>query len=197
MGMSKEARVLLYTKMYTAVSKATAETTNAKGESVKATYNGTTADLFKDCLPSEKTVRAFMWAISHKTEALPTILFKIVKHGKQGIEIARVHSGFYDDKRAHIVGTALIPFIMGAMKLWEPKENDPKTPTQEQPQELETIKVFNLQEMSDDELTHLQFEIQNEFDRRASIREKQARLQQVLDLAEMSRDELMELLGTI
>ena len=40
MGLSKEDRKLLYTKMYTAVSKATAETKNAKGEAIKVTYNG-------------------------------------------------------------------------------------------------------------------------------------------------------------
>ncbi len=120
MGLSKEDRKLLYTKMYTAVSKATAETKNAKGESVKTTYNGTLANLFDGICNSHKVITAFMWAITHKTEMLPTQLFRAVDHGTKGYEISRIHSGFYDDQRNHIVGTNLIPFIMDAIKLWEP-----------------------------------------------------------------------------
>lgn len=120
MGLSKEDRKLLYTKMYTAVSKATAETKDAKGEAIKVTYNGRIADLFDGICSNAPTIRAFMWAITHKTDALPTALFRVIDHGVRGSEISRIHSGFYDDQRNHITGTALIPFIMEAMKLWEP-----------------------------------------------------------------------------
>lgn len=149
MGMSKEARVLLYTKMYTAVSKATAETKNANGESVKTTYNGTLADLFDGICNHRRTTTAFMWAITHKTDALPTQLFRAVDHGTKGYEISRVHSGFYDDQRKHIVGTNLIPFIMDAMKLWEPTPRAKKEPVVIQPVEAKKlpIKVISEQEM--------------------------------------------------
>lgn len=144
MGLSKEARVLLYTRMYTVVSKATAETTNAKGESVKTTYNGTLANLFDGICDNCRVITAFMWAITHKTEMLPTQLFRAVDHGTKGYEISRIHSGFYDDRRNHIVGTALIPFIMEAMKLWEPKPRAKKEPVEAQ---KPPIKVISEQEM--------------------------------------------------
>lgn len=128
MGLSKEDRKLLYTKMYTAVSKATAETKNAKGEAIKVTYNGKVTDLFDGICNNAPTIRAFMWAVSHKTDALPTALFRVVSRGVNGTEISRIHSGFYDDQRNHITGTALIPFIMEAMKFWEPKSRAKKEP---------------------------------------------------------------------
>lgn len=128
MGLSKEARVLLYTKMYTAVSKATAETKNAKGEAIKVTYNGKIVDLFNGICNNAPTIRAFMWAVSHKTDVLPTVLFRVVSRGINGTEISRIHSGFYDNQRNHITGTALIPFIMESMKLWEPKPRAKKEP---------------------------------------------------------------------
>jgi len=151
MGLSKESRVLLYTKMYTAVSKATAETKNAKGEAIKVTYNGKVTDLFDGICNNAPTIRAFMWAVSHKTDALPTALFRVVSRGVNGTEISRIHSGFYDDQRNHITGTALIPFIMEAMKLWEPKPRAKK--------ELEApklpVKVFSEQEMIMDHVCEL------------------------------------------
>lgn len=213
MGNSKEARVLLYTKMYTAISKATAEKMNAKGESVKAIYNGNVADLFSGICNHPRTIRAFMWAVSHKTDALPTALFRVVSHGVKGTEISRIHSGFYDDQRNHIVGTNLIPFIMDAIKLWEPVSRAKKEPAEqivcnektgefESPNQDTSPKVcydecgrLSLKEMADDVLSHLQYEIQKELEYRAQIHEKQARLQQVLDLAEMSVDELKDLLA--
>lgn len=215
MGLSKEDRVLLYTKMYTAVSKATAETKNANGEAIKVTYNGRIADLFDGICSNAPTIRAFMWAITHKTDALPTALFRVIDHGVKGSEISRIHSGFYDDQRNHIIGTALIPFIMEAMKLWEPVSRAKKEPAEqivcnEKTGEFESHnqdtspKVcydecgrLSLKEMADDILSNLQYEIQKEFERRAQIREKQARLQQVLELAEMSKEELMEILNTV
>ena len=48
---------------------------------------------------------------------------------------------------------------------------------------------------SDEELTAIAFSIQKELDARAEKREKLAKLQQVLELAEMSREELTELLA--
>ena len=215
MGLSKEDRVLLYTKMYTAVSKATAETKNANGETIKVTYNGRIADLFDGICSNAPTIRAFMWAITHKTDALPTALFRVIDHGVKGSEISRIHSGFYDDQRNHIIGTALVPFIMEAMKLWEPVSRAKKEPAEqivcnektgefESPNQDTSPKVcydecgrLSLKEMADDVLSNLQYEIQKEFERRAQIREKQARLQQVLELAEMSKEELMEILNTV
>lgn len=148
MGLSKEDRVLLYTKMYTKVSKATAETKNAKGEAIKVTYNGRIADLFDGICSNGPTIRAFMWAITHKTDALPTALFRIVDHGKNGAEISRIHSGFYDDQRNHITGTALIPFIMESMKLWEPKSRAKKEPVAILPEDAKLpVKVISEQEM--------------------------------------------------
>jgi len=201
MGLSKEARELLYTRMYIAVSKATAETKNANGESVKTTYVGKIRDLFQDLSAESGTIAKFLWAISHKTDALPTVLFKIVDHGSKGTELSRIHSGFYDDDRNHITGTALVPFIMKAVKLYEPiPKKKTNLPIQQQEQlKQETIDYdctskLCFQNMSDDELTHLQFEVQKEFERRAEIREKQAKLQQILELTEMSKEELAELL---
>jgi hypothetical protein len=140
-GLSNEARVLLYTRMYTEVSKKTAETKNAKGEAIKVTYNGKIADLFDGICSNAPTIRAFMWAITHKTDALPTQLFRVVDHGTKGCEISRIHSGFYDDQKNHIVGTALIPFIMEAMKLWEPKPRAKKEPVVIQPVEAQKLPI--------------------------------------------------------
>lgn len=50
---------------------------------------------------------------------------------------------------------------------------------------------------SDDELSALLAAIQKEFAHREEVRKKQAKLKEVLELAEMSRDELAELLGVI
>lgn len=153
MGLSKEDRKLLYTKMYTAVSKATAETKNAKGENVKTTYNGKVSDLFTDICSNAPTIRAFMWAITHKTDALPIALFRVIDHGVRGSEISRIHSGFYDDQRNHITGTALIPFIMDAMKLWEPKPRAKKEPVVILPVETPKLPEYAKLPVSPDQLT--------------------------------------------
>lgn len=219
MGLSKEARVLLYTKMYTAVSKATAETKNAKGESVKTTYNGKIADLFKEITTNPDLIARFMWAITHKTDALPTVLFRVLSHGHNPAEITRVHSGFYDDQRNHITGIALVPFIMEAVLLYKPTPRVKKEPVEQLVCNEKVVESSNSTEsmipilkstpivcnnkgeeldittLSDNVLTCLQYEIQKEFERRAAVREKQARLQQVLELAEMSIDELKDLLA--
>ena len=50
---------------------------------------------------------------------------------------------------------------------------------------------------SDEELTAIAFAIQKELDARAEKREKLAKLHQVLELAEMSKDELIDLLGVV
>ena len=196
MGLSKEGRVLLYTRMYTAVSKATAEARNANGESVKSTYNGTRTDLFSGICNNVVTIRAFMWAITHKTDALPTVLFKIVDHGVNGIELSRLNSGFYDECRNHIVGTSLVPFIMEAMKLWKPT---PKVKKESVAIPVAPVKefVFDLSSKSDEELTALSFNIQKILDERAAKRAAQAKLQTVLELAEMSKEELMNLLEIV
>lgn len=153
MGLSKEDRKLLYIKMYTAVSKATAETKNAKGEAIKVTYNGRIADLFDGICSNGPTIRAFMWAVTHKTDVLPTSLFRIVDHGKNGCEVSRIHSGFYDDQRNHITGTALIPFIMEAMKLWEPKPRVKKETVAILPVEAPKLPEYAKLPVSPDQLT--------------------------------------------
>lgn len=153
MGLSKEDRKLLYTKMYTAVSKATAETKNAKGEAIKVTYNGRIVDLFDGICNNAPTIRAFMWAVSHKTDALPTALFRVVSRGVNGTEISRIHSGFYDDQRNHITGTALIPFIMEAMKLWEPKPRAKKEPVAILPVEASKLPEYAKLPVSPNQLT--------------------------------------------
>lgn len=56
---------------------------------------------------------------------------------------------------------------------------------------------FDFLSHSDDELSAILQAVQKEFARREEVRKKQARLQEVLELAEMSRDELAELLGVI
>ena len=73
--------------------------------------------------------------------------------------------------------------------------NETTGESSEQHESLKVCYTNNLQEISDDELTNMLFVIQKEFDRRAEIREKRARLQQVLELAEISKDELKELLS--
>lgn len=214
MSNSKAFRTLLYTRMYTAVSSATAEKQVGK-ESVKTIFNGLLPDLFKGIKTTGPTIRAFMWAISHKTDALPTVLFKIVRKGKKGYEISRVHSGFYTEDRKHIFGTDLIPYIMDAVKLWEPKARSIREPeiviSEEQlhiSNEIE-IATTSLNDMSDDALacfgkdaqqrldkakSDLQ-EYESEVKRREEIHEKQIQIKNILDQVGMTREELLTLLG--
>lgn len=112
-----EDRENTYLLLYTKISKVTAEI-NGK----KQIYNGQIKELFSGVDVSKLTITKFLWAISHKTDALPTNLFSIKKTGN-GVAIERLHSGFYDNSGKHIVGADLVPFIMRAMPLYQPKEN--------------------------------------------------------------------------
>ena len=194
MKHSKNDRVRL---MYAAISSATAEIKNVQGESERLIYVGTISNLFKDIDTNAHETTKFLWAVSHKTNSLPNILFEI-KRLAHGIEVKRLRSGFYrnGNRSDKVSGNDLIPFIVAAMKEYKSTPRVKKEPAVQQvelPKQDDSLK-FNLQEMSSDELTHLQFEIQKEFERRAQIRKNQERLQQALDLMEMSKEELAELL---
>ena len=106
---TNEARKELYTRLYTIVSKATAE---------EKIYVGMLKNLFADVKASTNVLTRFMWVITHKTEAVPKPLFKLIDHGMKGIELQRLNSGFYMDQegqRIHIYGIDLIPYIMAAL----------------------------------------------------------------------------------
>lgn len=197
MKHSKKDRVRRIELMYAAISSATAEIKNVQGESERLIYVGTISDLFKDIDTNAHETTKFLWAVSHKTNSLPNILFEI-KRLAHGIEVKRLRSGFYrnGNRNDKIAGNDLIPFIVDAMTEYEPTHRDKKASTVQKvelPKQDDSLK-FKLQEMSSDELMHLQFEIQKEFERRAQIRKNQERLQQALDLMEMSKEELAELL---
>lgn len=106
---TKDDRRSLYTQLYTIVSKATAQ---------DKIYIGALKDLFKDVPVSACVLTRFMWAITHKTEAIPNPLFRLIDHGIKGVELYRINSGFYtypNGKRTHIYGIELIPYIMMAV----------------------------------------------------------------------------------
>ena len=106
---TKDDRRSLYIRLYTIVSKATAQ---------DKIYIGTLKDLFKDVSLSAGALARFMWVITHKTDAIPKPLFKLVDHGVKGIELYRINSGFYtyaNGERTHIYGIELIPYIMMAV----------------------------------------------------------------------------------
>lgn len=101
-------RTALYSEMYKAVSKATFN---------EQPYVGMLKSLFGDIKVSAPTITMFLWVISHKTNALPTILFNIKDHGTKGKEIRRVNSGFYlynesERTKTHVTGIDLIPYIV-------------------------------------------------------------------------------------
>lgn len=197
--------------MYAAISSATAEVKATNGETIKSIYSGTLPELFKGIDINNNVVSQFIWAVSHKSDALPNVLFDITKMA-HGVKIKRIRSGFYKDGNK-VYGNNLIPFIMEAMKEYKPTPRVKKESAEqfvynekigefESPNQDTSPKVcydecgrLSLKEMADDILSNLQYEIQKEFERRAQIREKQARLQQVLELAEMSVDELKDLLA--
>ena len=197
MKHSEKDRIRRVELMYAAISSATAEIKNAQGESERLIYVGTVPNLFKGIDTNTNETVRFLWAVSHKTNSLPNVLFEIKKLA-HGIEVKRFRSGFYrnDNRNDKIAGNDLIPFIVAAMKEYKPTPRAKKVPAVQQvelPKQDDSLK-FKLQEMSSDELTRLQFEIQKEFERRARIRKDQERLQQALDLMEMSKEELAELL---
>ena len=106
---TKEARKALYIRLYTIVSRATAQDT---------IYTGTLKALFEEVQTSKAILTRFMWVITHKTDAIPNPLFRLIDHGVKGIELYRINSGFYaypNGKRTHIYGIDLIPYIMMAV----------------------------------------------------------------------------------
>lgn len=124
--MTKENRTVVFTNMYTAISKATAETTDSKGNVTKKVFSGFVKDLFGEV--STFTVTRFLWAVSHKTDVLPTILFRVTSHGKKGYEIERVHTGFRSQETGKkLIGVELIPYIMEAAKLYKATPRPQKT----------------------------------------------------------------------
>lgn len=120
MRNSKEERMVLYNMLYVKLSKATAEIKNEKHEDVRLVFVGKVKDLFQEIKTDPGTIAKFLWAVSHKTDVLPTVLFRIVDHGVKGLEISRIHSGFYDAQRKHITGSDLVPFIIKATEFYKP-----------------------------------------------------------------------------
>ncbi len=185
--LTKEQYKQTYSLLYAKISKATAEVKNGN-EIIKSVYKGTLSNLFGKTELSSSTITAFLWAVSHKTNVLPTTLFKISKLSK-GVEISRVHSGFYNNKGEHIVGIALIPFIMDAMREYKPSH--PYTHKKVVPAK-EGFEVSNL---SDEELYTIMDKCDKELQRREEIRDKQARVQSVLTTIGITKEELLDLLG--
>lgn len=126
MALTEEARIKLYNMLYAKISKVTAEIKNNKGEHEKLIFKGTAKDLFKDVDADPRTITRFLWAVSHKTEVLPTVLFNIVDHGSKGIEISRKRSGFKDENGKMVDCADLIPFIIKATKFYQVKPHAKK-----------------------------------------------------------------------
>lgn len=181
--LTKEQYKQLYNLLYARISKATAETDNGK-----SIYRGTLSDLFGDAKVCSSTITIFLWAVSHKTNALPTVLFKISKTGK-GVEISRVHSGFYDNAGNHIIGTELVPFIMAAMREYKP------TRTYTRKEVLPVKEELDITKFSEDELYSIISNCEAEIRRREELQAKQAKIQGILDTIGMSREELLDILG--
>lgn len=206
-----EDRESTYQMLYAKISKVTAEIGGKK-----QIYYGQLKELFSDISISGATITRFVWAITHKTEVLPTTLFSIKKNGNKGVIIERLHSGFYDNSGKHIVGMDLIPFIMRAVCLCQTKANkdhNTKIVNEKKYTETPLIEVASdlsdLTGVSDDALAYFGKEVQDrlnkakadlekyneEVKRREEIRQKQQKLQDVLELMEMNKDELKELLN--
>ena len=181
--LTKEQYKQVYNLLYARISKATAETENGK-----SIYRGTLADLFEDAKVCPNTITVFLWAVSHKTNALPTVLFKISKIGK-GVEISRVHSGFYDNAGNHIFGTELVPFIMAAMREYKPSHIYTRKNV------LPVKEGIDVTKFSDEELYTLMDKCDKELTTREEMRNKQARVQDLLNTIGMSREELLDILG--
>lgn len=202
-----EDRESTYQMLYAKISKVTAEI-----DGKKQVYNGQLKELFFDISVSCATVTRFIWAITHKTEILPTTLFSIKKNGNKGVIVERLHSGFYDKSGKHIVGMDLIPFIMRAVGLRQVKPSNDRI-TKKKYTEALVVEVASdlsdLANVSDDALAYFGKDAQdrlnkakadldkynNEVKRRDEIHQKQQKLQDVLELMEMNKDELKELLN--
>lgn len=115
---TKEALIASYQMLYAKISSATAEV-----DGKKRIFRGQFKELFAEVPVSQGVITRFVWAISHSTKVLPTTLFSIKKDGNKGVIVERLHSGFYDNNRKHIVGTDLVPFIMQSASLHQSKPN--------------------------------------------------------------------------
>ena len=187
--MKKEDRINL---MYAKLSRAT-----AKG----ATFTGKLSDLFDGFHSREIT--SFLYAVSTRSECIPVKLFDVKRLG-HGYRISRLQGGFVDKTSGeHIDHTKLTPFIVGAMKLYSPKKREPKqVKTKPSPVQNDSPKescgiILDFTSYTDEDLTAAAFSIQKELDARAARRAAQAKLQTVLELAEMSKEELINLLDII
>lgn len=211
-------QIALYQALYTKISRATAEV-----DGNRQIFHGKICDLFGDVTNKDYFTTRFLWAVSHKTEFLPTVLFNIINHGVNGFEISRVHSGFYDDNHKHIVGYDLIPYIMKSATLYKATPNKSrgvkkaeilsKSKSQNELKlsheiEISLHNVTELSTMSDDALAYFGKDAQERYDkaaqdlkeyqeelqRREQRRQDQLRLQDVLELMGMNRDQLKDLL---
>lgn len=185
--LTKEQYKQTYSLLYAKISKATAEIKNGN-ETIKSVYKGTLSNLFGEIELCSNTITAFLWAVSHKTNALPTTLFKISKLSK-GVEISRVHSGFYNDKGEHIIGTALVPFIMEAMREYKPSRTYTRNAV------VPVKEEFDVSNLSDEKLYAIMDKCDKELQRREEIHAKQIQIQNVLDQTGMTREELLSLLS--
>ena len=204
MMKTNKARTVLYANMYTAISKATAETTDAKGNVQKNIFTGFVKDLFKGA--GTLTVTKFLWAVSHKTDVLPTVLFRITSHSNKGYEIERLHSGFRDQETGKkITGIELVPYIMEAAKLYKVT---PRTASDEtiSPEESvipevstcnEETTVHRLESFTDEELLA---ELQRREDERkaaAELARKKALVEEFLAAYNLTMDDLLEIAQVI
>ena len=153
MRNSKEERMVLYNMLYVKLSKATAEIKNEKREDVRLVFVGKVKDLFQEIKTDPGTIAKFLWAVSHKTDVLPTVLFRIVDHGVKGLEISRIHSGFYDAQRKHITGSDLVPFIIKAAELYKPTPRAKKESVVTLPIEAPKLPEYAKLPVSPDQLT--------------------------------------------
>ena len=226
---TRAQRYETYCLLYTKISKATAEIVSDNKAS-KVTYFGKMLDLFEGVDVSKATLTSFLWAISHKTTALPVILFKIDRIPSKGIRVNRIHSGFYDNGQ-HIIGIDLIPYIMSAMKEYQPKARQTKkevVPEEVTSNEIEEVPYGKLSvhqlsmeselatcfgdfsKIGEDTLDYFgkdayaRFEkaksdvekYEAEVERRAKVRMNQEKLNQVLELMEMTKEDLKDLIAS-
>lgn len=191
--LTKEQYKQTYSLLYAKISKATAEVKNGN-ETIKSVYKGTLSNLFGEVELCSNTITAFLWAVSHKTNALPTTLFKISKLSK-GVEISRIHSGFYNNNGEHIIGTALVPFIMEAMREYKPIHKRSSRNTTSEKAASTNMQNVNYESYSEDELNNIIAACESEIRKREEIRAKQIRIQNVLDQIGMTREELLNLLS--
>lgn len=215
---SNEERKNAYQILYTKISKVTAEV-----DGKKQVFYGQLRELFADANVSHATITRFMWAITHKTEVLPVVLFSVRKNGHSGVVVERLHSGFYTEKREHIIGFDLIPYIMKAATLHQPKPNKGRNKDVVASKKLPTISkeeyafglklevatsLTGLSGVSEDALAQFGRDAQErrdkaladlalyeeEVQRREKKRQEQQKLQDILELMDMDKEQLKELL---